>query len=625
MTRTIRSFVSGVVALSGLLVATPASAITCQEIVSMASVNVPPPIVVSTIQSSGTRFTQDDIQCLVNANMPAEIVTAAQQQMAPVAPPAGNPPPMGSPPGTQPPPGAQPQPQPMMPGFGEESFGNDLPMNTGEPVSTTANDPAVLEQLIAAQRAKKNLTASKGLYDLLKSNKYPEFNTKIQFYLAKSLYELEMYHSAQHYFMQVVRRGPNNPYFKYALPRLVAIAEYTGNDAELLRIVHKISPDAFPRNAQDRLFYLLGRKQFDAGNLSAALANFERVSTKSELYLRAQYFEGVVYNEQRKLRSAVTAFRNVVQAEVELSNTDSRHVKEVEDLKDLSIMNIARVYFGLQRMENAENYYALVDRESSYWADAVFERAWANFHLFDLNETLGLVLTAKSPYFDEHEFNPELTVLRALTYWSLCDYNEVERLLIGFEKEITPMEQELKQFLDQYRTEQGRDLADKAFDAYFVEGTARTILPESFFHRVLRNNELSALVRHLDMMEEELDTIDAQKAVWAESVGDELRKVIAKDQARYKKKAGLRMLQEMAKQHAVLRDLLGQSEIIRFEVVDAQRKDYEFKTQNVDVAQVDETSISFATNPEIVYWPFNGEFWKDELGYYRYTEEPQCN
>jgi len=58
--------------------------------------------------------------------------------------------------------------------------------------------------------------------------------------------------------------------------------------------------------------------------------------------------------------------------------------------------------------------------------------------------------------------------------------------------------------------------------------------------------------------------------------------------------------------------------------VDAQRVDYEFKTRNPDVGSLDSKKIDFATSREIIYWPFNGEFWEDELGYYRYTEHGSC-
>ena len=84
------------------------------------------------------------------------------------------------------------------------------------------------------------------------------------------------------------------------------------------------------------------------------------------------------------------------------------------------------------------------------------------------------------------------------------------------------------------------------------------------------------------------------------------------------------MLSEMAAQYSYLGDLMSQSQIIRFEVVDAQRQDYEYKMQNPDVSQFDDKVIDFATRTDIIYWPFNGEFWEDELGYYRYTEDGSC-
>jgi hypothetical protein len=58
--------------------------------------------------------------------------------------------------------------------------------------------------------------------------------------------------------------------------------------------------------------------------------------------------------------------------------------------------------------------------------------------------------------------------------------------------------------------------------------------------------------------------------------------------------------------------------------VDAQRQDYEFKMQNPDVAAGDEARVDFATDPKRIYWPFNGEFWRDELGFYKYAEHGAC-
>ena len=125
-------------------------------------------------------------------------------------------------------------------------------------------------------------------------------------------------------------------------------------------------------------------------------------------------------------------------------------------------------------------------------------------------------------------------------------------------------------------------------------------------------------------MDRELDVVDAQKGDWRDTVGAHLKKVIAEDRVRYKQRAGKVMLKEMAEQYRSLGDLLTQSQIIRFEVKDAQRADYVYQMQNPTVNSTADAAIDFATSKDIIYWPFNGEFWVDELGYYRYTEKTIC-
>jgi hypothetical protein len=84
------------------------------------------------------------------------------------------------------------------------------------------------------------------------------------------------------------------------------------------------------------------------------------------------------------------------------------------------------------------------------------------------------------------------------------------------------------------------------------------------------------------------------------------------------------MLSEMAQMANYLKDLMSQAKIIRFEVVSAQRADYAYKTSNPDLEDSKSSAIDFATSTEFIYWPFNGEFWSDELGYYHYTEQGSC-
>ena len=103
-----------------------------------------------------------------------------------------------------------------------------------------------------------------------------------------------------------------------------------------------------------------------------------------------------------------------------------------------------------------------------------------------------------------------------------------------------------------------------------------------------------------------------------------LKKIIEKDRSGTRSGPAWRCCRRWPSQYRYLGDLLSQSQIIRFEIVDAQRVDYEFKMQNPDVDVPREKKVDFATSKDIIYWPFNGEFWEDELGYYRYTEHGSC-
>lgn len=600
----------------GLSVPQSAWALSCAEIMNMVNVNVPVPIVVQTIEDSGEQFTTDDVRCLVNEGAPSEVVSAAKKLMAGAEPKETERPSEVT--KTRSSKSSSEEEEEEELGAGRTSGESEADLqDKGGP------DPEKIKEAIKLFRAKKPLTASVILFELLEDKVFPDREAQIQYYLARCLYDLEMYHTSQYYFLEVLRKGPQNPYFKHALPKLVAIARATGDNSELLRVVAKIPPEAFPRSARNHLYYLMGVRLYEEDDLARARKYFGQISAKSDLYLRSKYYEGVIYNKQGKLKSAVRSFRDVFKEDVEVAN--DLELRQVDDIKNLALINVARIYYSIQRFDDSAKYYSLVDRKSSYWPTALFESAWANFMRNDLNLTLGEILTVQSPFYADSEFLPEAAVLRALTFFNLCEYNEVERQLITFEDTYRPMYKEMKEFVQSYASEEGKKLADQAYENYFERFPKNSVLPKSVFTRILRNRDLDGIVRHLEMMDEERALIESQKTRWRDTVGNHLKKVLEQDEQRYKRRAGLLLLSEMARLTSYMGDLLAQSEIVRFEVVDAQRVDYEYKMQNPDL---DDSSrgaeTDFATSRDLIYWPFNGEFWKDELGYYRYTEQGSC-
>jgi hypothetical protein len=592
-----------------------ARAISCDEVANMVSVNVPEDIVIQTMKDSGATYTEADIECLQKAGVSQRVIDQARAMLpkaqAPVAATAVTAPKAG-----------MAEDEDIL---GSKSSKKKQTIDTADEIGDKGTGPAKLEEAKQQIQANRALNGTQLLYQMLEEGAYPEYETQIYFYMAKGLLQLEMYHSAQYYFAKVVKQGgPSSPYFSYALPKLVAIAEVTGDNSELLRLVDDIPPDAFPRSARNHLSYLLGIQRYEKDDLAGASKYFGQVSTKSAMYLKSKYFEGVISNQQQKQKQAVRAF-------IEVYNTDNLELSpdeviEVDRLKDLSVLNIARIYYSIQDFPKASEYYDGVSRDSEYWPEALFENAWANFMQNDLNVSLGKILTIQSSFFKNDEFLPEGIILQALTYFNLCEYTEVEHTLLKFEDTYRPMADELKGFVQSYATTEGKQMADQAFDYYFGEKKVDSVLPKALFRRAFRNQDLAALVQHLELMDKEEALIDAQKEQWRNSVGSKIKEQLEKDRARYKRKAGLLFLSEMARTYQYLQDLLTQSEIIRFEVVDAQRVDYQYKMQNTELSDSSkDLDLDFATAKDMIYWPFNGEFWQDELGYYQYTEQSSCN
>jgi len=609
-------------AIAALALPLDAHALSCDEIVNMLQVKVPTNIVVQTMQDSGDQFTQSEVRCLQDNGAPGEVVDQARKMIASEDPVGG---------GEDEELGRSIDDGEDLISSGRRDSSNE-DFESDEP--TSAADPEAIKEAIKYLKANKPLSASAQLFELLEDNSFPDQNDKINYYMGKALADMGMYHTAQYHYLNVIRLhsrskakgGPGSAFFSYALAQMVKISRLTGDDYDLAKIAAKIAPDDFPRGAKNHFYYLKGIRAYQEGNLAEALQNFQEVSSKSDHYLKSLYFEGVINNEQQKLKTAVKKFRDVYREEDPIFSNE-REKQEMLQLQDLALINIARVYYSIERFEEANKYYGLVDHDSAYWPQALFEQSYTNFMVNDLNRSLGLALTVNSPFFNQDEFLPESTVLRALTFFNLCEYGEVERILLEFESDFTPVRDEMKDFVAGYASQDGKKIADQAWNTYFgSERNIESVLPKSLFNRILRNSDLNGLVRHMNMMDEEVALINDQKARWADSVGVYLKRIIEKDRSKYERRAGLLFLSGMAREANYVSDLLTQSEIIRFEVVDAQRIDYAYRADNTELLDsANQNDIDFAVATEWIYWPFNGEFWEDELGYYNYTEQAACN
>ena len=174
--------------LGGLMLPDTAAALSCDEIMNMVNVNVPTNIVVQTMKDSGDQFSQDELRCLSDAGAPSEVIAQAREMLSRAEPdeePSGS---TGSSRSSM-------DDDDDVIGSRRGNDSDDLP-EAGGPDSSS--DPEDIKEAVKLLQAKKPLTASLRLYEILEDGNFPGEETKLHYYLGRALSDLEMYHTAQY-------------------------------------------------------------------------------------------------------------------------------------------------------------------------------------------------------------------------------------------------------------------------------------------------------------------------------------------------------------------------------------------------------------------------------------------
>ena len=488
--------------------------------------------------------------------------------------------------------------------------------------SKVRRTPKEIKKVAALHKEKKTLTASKTAWDLLESGKFPEPENvaKLNYYLGSSLKDMGMLHAAQVHFQAVVKEGPSiGSSFAASLSKMVDISEVTHDPIYLIRTIDKIDPDDYPGKVKDDLYYFQGVRDFERKEYARAMRNFAKLGKSSSHYAQARYHLGVIYNIQDRKKAALKTFTRIVNGSFDMDPG------ELSALKQLSLVNIARIRYGVEQYTRSAERYAQMRRGTTHWPTSLYESAWAHFMSENKEKrALGNLLTLQSPFFDR-VWLPEAAILEALTFYRICEYQQVEALLDGFKAKYSPIQKNVADMLQPYKDGE-RPLRDLYQRLYGSKGKDHKQLPVAVFAKIEANRSFAGPHNRVLQIESELAAIQGQKPQWRDAeVGKGVKELLKTQRTIYMKFAGAALATELGKVNDQLGDLMGQEALIRFEVVSGEYQKYADRFRNPDSSDVDESvEFDFATNPDVIFWPFNEEYWEDELGYYERIEPGDC-
>jgi hypothetical protein len=140
-----------------------------------------------------------------------------------------------------------------------------------------------------------------------------------EFFLAKCLYHIGLYHASAAAFDEISRRGESHPYFGASLRWFALLADRIPEQSELLEAVGRYGAEDLEaldtpstRAIHQRLTYLLGRSRYEEGRHAEAARLLSRVPDGTRWALHARFFQGVSHVRMHRARPALSAFRRVI-------------------------------------------------------------------------------------------------------------------------------------------------------------------------------------------------------------------------------------------------------------------------------------------------------------------------
>tara|TARA_B100000029_G_scaffold515274_1_gene621460 strand:- start:2207 stop:4108 length:1902 start_codon:yes stop_codon:yes gene_type:complete len=408
------------------------------------------------------------------------------------------------------------------------------------------------------------------------------------------------------------------PFFVQAFKDLRRLRQTVGYSPPELEQLTTMDPSFFGAKFQDEFYYVLGEFFYESQRPERAEPYFNRISDRSPDYPKALYLKALQLVDRQQFRSAAQMLQEVV-VSAERNGTEYTVI-------ELAYLALARIAYANNDYYAAVFYYRKINVDSVRAPIAFFESAWSYFLNGDRVRALGMFHALHSPALN-HYFYPELWILEATIYLNSCHYKEARKALDMFNDRVAVLAIPLTKFLQKTRKPQ---------DAYkavieTVGGSRNYDLPVDLTKPLLADVLFYNYYRTIRQIEKEQVILNKVKDDLA-GLKNSLLAKLATARASTVIHAGIRVQQML---RAVKGDIdkysINVTEIeidlsaIEMEAIDEETRRLMAQEQKQAEKRRKSTEGALAVvGSDSMAWPFEGEYWVDEIPYYRAMLKDRC-
>ncbi len=471
--------------------------------------------------------------------------------------------------------------------------------------------------------------SSKLLFSLTRSSRYQREKSQIKYILGLMLMEMGLYQVSSFVFYDVIsseiRSGKTSKYLRQSLGKLSFLSNALDSDVLLKYTISKIKVKDFPSEKRDLFYFRLGELRMQEKRYAQAVKIFSRIDANSLVYPQALYKMGHAYSEIKQGPKALAAFNELYEVSKDKDVTDSNRVN--------ALLSMARVYYQNKKWDKAIEYYRLIPRDTWQWHDSLFEQSWAMLRSGRyFRSALSNFHTLHSSYYDDR-YGPESLLLRGMVYLFICRYDEMDKTLNLFDRVYKPVYSKVSRFVSSAPSRSYLDEILKGEANYQAlrnkeESKFTTRIPKLVIDEIINKPNVRRNLNYIKALEGELARIEKLSMEWrASGIGKYAKRVVDKRIASTKSVMGKQAQIHMRRIRSELRDFFEQSDFLKFEMISGKKEALrkQIAGKEIDQKQIteDESRDYFIANG-YEYWPYQGEYWLDELGNYHYVGVQAC-
>ncbi|MEM6531890.1 MAG: hypothetical protein AAF654_04670 [Myxococcota bacterium] len=342
-----------------------------------------------------------------------------------------------------------------------------------------------------------------------------------------------------------------------------------------------------------------------------ALDYLQNVEEQSRYFSEAMYLRGVLQYLDGADQAAVDSFLEVVRL------LDPRVADQLDPaLREAAFLQLARIHYEYKQFDRSAYYFDQIDRDSENWLTSLYEASWAYYQRGDFEKALGNLLTLHSPFF-EREYFPESKLVKAIIYYEACRYTETREIVDEFLQRFTRVMKEIEKVATSSEDPQALYERISQLQALQDESTEDDVTAR-VVSLALSDPDIKVARDVVGQVQGQRELFDQMAEEFRQSqMGIELQDELAQLAVNRSKEAGETTRKTFERELYALKDLLGQAIRIKIEVTRSERDAIErrMRGESVDdeiVPAVAQTVV----DDERLYWPYEGEYWRDELGNY---------